>query len=234
MRRLVVVLIVALVIAGAWFVWGGGPAEGGAPGVEVGARATVAASASGREARGATEDEARAEKRRADRRARDALRGKIVEALARGEAEPARVRDEGGDGEAGAAARKGRVGAGEEAPPTPGSLVDRSGNRGYLMKTMNEELMPLVDECFALARATNPALKGELRLNVELLGDAELGGVVDSVEPDANNELGDPGLVECARESILATTLPPPPQGGRDAFMLSLKLGAEDDAAAGE
>ncbi len=112
----------------------------------------------------------------------------------------------------------------ETSPTPPGSLTDRSGNRGYLLRTMNEDLMPLADECYALARAQDPTLQGMLALNLEVLSDEELGGVVDTIDLAPANELKDPALLECVRESLLATTLPPPPHGGRDAFMLSLRL----------
>lgn len=226
-------LIVGLVLVGAWFLWGGpAPGRDDAGASAAGGRASVGAVA---EREGRREDtEARAAKRQADRRERDALRRKIVEALERRDEGAAGVRgasDEEADG--GRARTRRGGGAGEaEAGPTPGALVDRSGNHAYLLKTMNEELMPLVEECYALARAANPAVKAELSLNVELLGDPELGGVVDSVEPDARGGPYDAGLVECARESIQAVTLPPPPEGGRDAFVLSMRL--DDEARPAE
>lgn len=168
--------------------------------------------------------------RRADKAAsraeREALRRKIVEALAARERAPGDVAEE--SGQVGAAAR-GRAARAPstDAPPQPGALVDRGGNHGYLLKVMNEDLMPLADECYALARADQPALAGMLVLDVEVLGDPELGGVVEAVAPGTGNEVADPALLECMRESILATTLPPPPQGGRDAFSLSMPLSPE-------
>lgn len=115
-----------------------------------------------------------------------------------------------------------------EGPPAQvGDLKDRSGTRDYLREVMNEELMPLIDECYALAREGDPELAGHLALDVELLGDEEVGGVVATVDLSESNEVVDPTLIECARESLFATTLPPPPESGRDAFMLSLRLEPE-------
>lgn len=233
MRKVVLVVLVLLVVAGGWLLWGGGAPSAVDAGAGAGRGAAVAA-VQGRA--GAQDGEAGAPERRArkDRSERDALRRRIVEALKRrGRDEPA-ARRAGGDGEGvdAAAGKKKKAGGGvEEEAATPGGLVDRSGNRGYLMRVMNEELMPLVDECYGLARQAKPALAGELRLDVTLLGDAELGGVVDGVEPGKDNGLADPGLVECVQQSILALTLPPPPQGGRDEFSLSLKLTPEDGGA---
>lgn len=114
-----------------------------------------------------------------------------------------------------------------EQAPVVGNLKDRSGNHSYLLKVMNEELMPLADECYALALEQNPTLKGDLMLNIETIGDEEIGGVVEVVEPGPDNQIVDPLLLECMRESIFATTLPAPDESGRDAFMLSMPLHPE-------
>ncbi|MCA9637528.1 MAG: hypothetical protein KC420_15985, partial [Myxococcales bacterium] len=106
------------------------------------------------------------------------------------------------------------------------------GNRGYLLEVMNAELMPLIDECYELAKVDAPELAGLIALDVEVVGDEEIGGVVEAVAVSDQSELANAELVECARESLYATTLPPPPESGRDAFMLSLRVGPGDGAAA--
>lgn len=116
----------------------------------------------------------------------------------------------------------------DDGEPAAGSLVDRTGNHGYLVKVMNEDLMPLADECYELALEEQPDLEGMLVMQLEIIGEEEIGGVVDSVQPASDNELSHPTLVECVRESILATTLPPPEQGGRDGIMLSLRLSPDN------
>ncbi len=112
-------------------------------------------------------------------------------------------------------------------PASPG-LDDRTGNHGYLMKVMNEDLMPLADECIAMARERQPDLAGMLIIDLELIGDEEVGGVVETIGPGANNEVADVDLLECLTESILSATLPPPPEGGRDALSLSMPV-ADDE-----
>lgn len=107
---------------------------------------------------------------------------------------------------------------------TPVPLQDRTGNHPYLARVLDEQFIPLVDECHALAREQNPGLTGLLNLDVEIVGDADLGGVVDSLEPSRNNEVHDPAMLECVRESLLSITLPAPDLAGRDALMLSLRL----------
>jgi hypothetical protein len=158
---------------------------------------------------------------------REAMRRQIVDAL------QARA-DQAADGEAAALgghdAHDGRAEGGrdDDTAPTPGDLKDRSGNHGYLLKVMNEELMPLADECYALARDTNPELEGLLVLDIDIIGDEEIGGVIEAVRPGEANELVDPNLLECMRESLFATTLPQPEESGRDAISLSMPLGPDD------
>jgi len=107
-------------------------------------------------------------------------------------------------------------------------MVDRSGNREYLMRVMNEELIPLADECYAMAREKNPELAGMMAVDVGLVGDEDVGGVVEEVGVSASNEIKDEGLLECVRESLMAVTLPPPEQGGRDEFMLSMRFAPDE------
>lgn len=169
--------------------------------------------------------DARARTLRERTAARDLLRRRIAEALdARDPAANQRpaASDPADASDPARARRKPTTSAADDAPAS--ALVDRTGNRGYLARVMNQDLMPLVDECYALARETRPDLAGMLVLDVEILGDEDLGGVVDTVTPAANNALTDPDLLECVRESLLATTLPRPEQGGRDALSLSLRL----------
>ena len=107
-------------------------------------------------------------------------------------------------------------------------MLDRTGNRAYLARVLSDDLIPLADECYQLAREREPDLAGMLVLSLDIVGDEEVGGVVDAAAPAANNELADPGLLECVRESLLATTLPPPEQGGRDSVELSLRFAPDE------
>ena len=151
-------------------------------------------------------------------REREAMRKQIVDALLAREAAA-----ESGEPDA----PRPEDGAEADAEPTPGDLKDRSGNHGYLLKVMNEELMPLADECYALARNENPELEGLLVLDIDIIGDEEIGGLVETVEPGEANELVDPILLECMRESLFATELPEPQESGRDAISLSMPLGPD-------
>lgn len=116
----------------------------------------------------------------------------------------------------------------DEQESTSEGLRDRTGNHGYLVKAMKEELMPLIDECLVMARERQPALSGFLIIDLEIISDEEIGGVVDTVGPGTDNEVVDPGLLECVTESILSATLPPPPEGGRDPVSFSVPVASEE------
>lgn len=155
-----------------------------------------------------------------DRARRDALRERILEreqAVARiaarrsAEHEATKREEDDADADAG-----------------PG-LTDRIGGRDALVNALNRDFLPLADECIEQARERKPALQGMLTISLELVADPELGAVIDSTEYPAANEVHEDELLDCIRETALATTLPPPPAGGREGFMITLKVG-EDTA----
>lgn len=222
MRRLLLGLVLlALAWLGAWSLLRepARPRQAAArPAVSV----EPAASSASAGARG--DDEPRSERARRLREGaarREGMRQQIEAALAASQVE--------------AASRPAAPGA-ADAPPAPsprpapaedtgsGSIVDRTGNHAYLARVLHNDLIPLVDECLELAREDRPDLAGLLELDVEILGDEDIGGVVDALELGQRNEIVEPALIECVRESLLATTLPPPSQGGRDAISLSLRF----------
>ena len=121
-------------------------------------------------------------------------------------------------------------GAARERPP--GDLRDRIGGRDELLRALNHDLMPLVHECIEQAQERTPGLAGMLALNLELVADEELGAVVELAEPAERNEIPDPALLECLRESALSLSLPSPRGSGRDAVLLTIPVAALDAGAA--
>lgn len=124
------------------------------------------------------------------------------------------------------ATRRDEAAAGDEG------LTNRIGpEHEATVKAINRELLPLVDECVELAKERNQRVTGMLAIEVSAIGDEDVGAVVESVEfPHENepdNELRDPDLLECVRESSLAMSLPPPPAGGRTDFMITMRVDDE-------
>lgn len=240
MRKVIVAVVVVLVVAivaAAMFMLDGraSRAEPVVEGERAASPPTVAVSSSPVAERPIAVERARSEARAE----REAMRRRILDAMqARERAASEREGGSSGDGgESSGGAVGSRAGAEAGAPDDEpdddsakvGTVVDKTGDHAEHVKVVNEDLIPLADECYALARETQPELAGLLVLDFEIIGDEDIGGVIESVQLGQGNELVDPGLVECVQESILATTLPPPEQGGRDAISLSLRLSPDEE-----
>ena len=143
-----------------------------------------------------------------DRAKRDALRSEILDALAdRPQPRPVTsARDE------------------DEPAPESGQLTDRIGGREALLEHLNHDLMPLADECIEQARARRPELEGMLAIGIDTVADEELGGIVEAVTIQPQNEVDDAELLECLSQTALSMILPPPPESGREQFMITLPI----------
>lgn len=215
---------IALMVAIAWGLWS--LSQPKRESNEVGPREPPTVEAPGVRQSAQTSAEVPEPPRTKARRAkRDAMREQILEAR-RARTSPANSPSAGLDGGSREPAVPPQSGD-ERGNASPG-LQDRTGNHGYLMKVMNEDLMPLMDECIEMAREREAELSGMLIIDLEILGDEEIGGVVETVGPGSNNEVADPELLECVTESILSTTLPPPPEGGRDPISISMPVTSDE------
>lgn len=143
-----------------------------------------------------------------DRAKRDALRSEILDALA-DRPQPRPV----------TSAR-----AEDEPAPEPGQLTDRIGGREALLEHLNHDFMPLADECIEQARARRPELEGMLAIGIDTVADEELGGIVEAVTIQPQNEVDDAELLECLSQTALSMILPPPPESGREQFMITLPI----------
>lgn len=161
----------------------------------------------------------RATARELDRARRDALRERLLER------EVQAIRRA-----ANSAPHRSAVGEGVERPLGPG-LTDRIGGRDALKAALDRDFLPLVDECIAAANEAGPPVAGMLAIELELLADPELGAIVESASFPDTNEIHHAELLDCVRETALSSSLPPPPAGGRAAFLISLPLGHDDLAA---
>lgn len=111
-----------------------------------------------------------------------------------------------------------------DAPRPSGDLKDRIGGRQALAARLNKDFMPLADECIELAQKDAPELMGTLVIDLSAVADKELGAVVEDVQIPPTNQIQNPALLECIRETALSLTLPPPPGSGREKFELSIPI----------
>jgi len=86
----------------------------------------------------------------------------------------------------------------------------------YVREAIREQLMPIALECYNTALRQNPELGGQITVKFTIIGEDEIGGVVESAEiDDEETTLDSEFLRECMRESVMAVTFDPPPNSGR-------------------
>ena len=146
-----------------------------------------------------------------------ARRQRVLDSLAQGAPAPARA---GTSEEApgGAGGSKARV-------YPEGTMADKTGDFGPEVAVLNRDFIPLVEECFDQAHARNPRLGGMLALNVSLAHAEGVGGIIESVEPGPGNQVRDPEMLECVRQSAFSVELPEPKRSGRNQRFLTIPLG---------
>jgi hypothetical protein len=148
------------------------------------------------------------------RAARERLRASILAQQARAaEAKPAHA----------AEAKPARVDPSTPEAAPSGQLRNRIGGHEPLLARLNEDFMPLADECIEAARERDPDLAGMLAVNFEILSDEALGSIVETVEFAEQDEVTDEELHTCIRETTLSMILPEAPSG-REQFMLTIPI----------
>jgi hypothetical protein len=114
----------------------------------------------------------------------------------------------------------------------PTGMKDRTGKMGPEVKAMNQQLLPLVAQCFDQAKERGVRGNGMLALTVKLTGAEGIGRIIESVEPAPNNAIPDPELIDCVRQSAFTVDLPPPTEGGMSEGVLTIPFEGAPDAGA--
>jgi hypothetical protein len=92
---------------------------------------------------------------------------------------------------------------GDDAPA--GKLTDRTGwSDASVGKQLNKEFMPLASECIDQARARKPRLAGLLAFTMVVAPTEHGRVIVASLKLRPDNQIEDPELFECIRESSFA------------------------------
>lgn len=115
----------------------------------------------------------------------------------------------------------------------PGNLRMHVAGHDALHAELNHDFMPLADECIDHARARTPSLEGMLAIGFEIVADQELGAIIDEVEFADTNEIDDPELQQCVRESLASLMLPPGAQTGRSELLLTLPIEPDGGSTSG-
>ncbi len=116
-------------------------------------------------------------------------------------------------------AREGSTARGtERSAPSPshagrGAQDEAAGettlDRHYIQDAIHE-IVPLLAECYDLAREQDPSLEGRLIVEFDIEGEPEEGGVVEGTAIDSASTLRHPVLDECVSQTLYTLELPPP------------------------
>lgn len=162
-----------------------------------------------------------AAKRRVSKQEREALRRRIVNGLAARDAAPEKPSS--------SAPAIDNPTEDEAADRQPGEgIKDRTG--GELKKfsaAINDDFIPLAQECYEQALEVDPSLRGMLDMNFGIIADEDIGGLVDTVELGGENELNNPQMTECVRETMLSTIFPSPDESGTRGIRLTISFEPE-------
>ena len=99
----------------------------------------------------------------------------------------------------------------------------------YIRSAIEEQLVPVAEECFESALADDPKLAGTIFTDFTLIGSEDVGGVVEEAAIRADESTLESEFVrECIRESLMAVTFEPPPDGGRVEVSFTFEFSPED------
>lgn len=103
----------------------------------------------------------------------------------------------------------------ENGGPSPPASDAGTLSKEYLQEQI-QEIIPLVKQCYEQALLERPGTAGKLVVRFSIVGDPELGGLVEQSEiVDTEGGAADEGLSTCVRETMYALRLKAPEGGGR-------------------
>lgn len=109
-------------------------------------------------------------------------------------------------------------------PAEPGSAAPSSSaasllptlDRNYVRESIREQLVPVAQDCYnTVLTQQDSEAGGKLIMKFTIIGDEEIGGVVEEATIDPESTLKNEFMQECLRESLMAVTFDAPPGGGR-------------------
>ncbi len=127
----------------------------------------------------------------------------------------------------------------KDAPDVGGGalpLTDPPGREGHpdghdeaALGDMHVRWKEMARGCYEQAAARRPGLKGKVAFQSVIVGDPNVGGIVESTELKDAGTLDDRELLTCLRESILTLPFPPPRDGNW--YRFNFPANFEGDAA---
>lgn len=84
----------------------------------------------------------------------------------------------------------------------------------YIRERVREDLIPLALECYSSALEDDEELAGKLVFQFRIVGEPDVGGIVEDAQLGPESDIAHPELVECMRESVMSMSFDPPQNGG--------------------
>jgi hypothetical protein len=93
--------------------------------------------------------------------------------------------------------------------PSEGRLTSE-----YIRQRIREDFIPLARSCYESALVAQPELRGKIVIDFAIVGDAQVGGIVDRADLDPGTDIRDPEFLTCMQESMLSMVFEPPDHSG--------------------
>lgn len=84
----------------------------------------------------------------------------------------------------------------------------------YVQQRIREDFVPLAKQCYEAALERDPEVAGKLVLSFVIVGDEDVGGIVESADVDDQSTIKDEDFQLCMRESMLSLSFVAPENGG--------------------
>lgn len=115
--------------------------------------------------------------------------------------------------------------AGSDATGTVLDITDKTGDTSDWSKRALGTIDRLFGQCEDLGRAEDPDLDGTVTVRFTLVGEPEVGGLLESVEiVDADSTISQQTIRECLTQQLYALELDPPPDGVKVQRQVSIKI----------
>lgn len=101
--------------------------------------------------------------------------------------------------------------------PRDGAAVEPPAlDKDYIRDRIREDLVPVAVDCYESVLADQPEAGGKIVMRFAILGDPDVGGVVDEASVDPlQSDFDSAFLRDCMTESLMAVHFDAPPEGGR-------------------
>ncbi len=120
-----------------------------------------------------------------------------------------------------------------EVPPWPDDPGDHENALGrldpqYIQDRVRNEFFPLARKCYGDMSERIADAGGRVVLAFDIVGNKNIGGIVEQVDVLNKSTLRDPAFIDCMRQSFLSVRFPPPEGGGMVTVEYPIEFSAEE------